>query len=584
MPDVTQQKPLTGFIFGPRAPNCPNGQTKVGLMAFRTKPSHGRFCHHVVNVTMRWLAVTALTALMLAQDPVIRVHTRLIQLNVLVHDRNGPVVDLAKEDFTVFDRGKQQRIAIFNIYRAPAGATPIKALPPGVFSNRLEERPDVPRSVTVLLFDTVNTDFADQSYARNQAVKFLSALRRGDRVALYVLSSRGVRVLHDFTEDASALVDALARYAGERSNALRASGGAAPLDTPGGGFGSAVVAVLNAMTRANTAEMQDHDIATRIRITAEGMRWIAQHLRRVPGRKNLVWVSGSFPFTLGADTLRIYVDADAAEQRALQAVVKQTILAMNDADIAVYPVDARGLVAMPGRGPGNTPGPALMQSQRIPTTQGLDTMQELASDTGGRAFYNTNDIKAAIRKAIDDAAVTYTLGFYSDAEKLDGSFHELKVNVDRKGVDVRHRKGYFAVEEKPPAENDRLAMAGNAATSALDATGVGLTATVERIASSLRVDLNVDMSNFTLEKQNDRWVGAAEITYFRQAADGRIVSLTSRSVTFNITEDVYRAKLRDGLPLSETIDVVPGLTQIRIVAVDQGRGTVGSLTIPVSKL
>lgn len=531
-------------------------------------------------MTKRWLALAAVTALLLAQEPVIRVNTRLIQLNVLVHDKNGAVADLTMDDFTVFDRGKQQRIAVFNVYKAPWASTPIKRLPPGTFSNRLEDRPDIPRSVTVLLFDTVNTDFADQSYARGQAVRVLSALQRSDRVALYVLSSRGVRVLHDFTVDASALVDALARYVGERSNALRASAGAAPLDTPGGG---AVIDTLNAMTRANTATMLDHDIADRIRITAEGMRWIARHLRRVPGRKSLVWVSGSFPFTLGADTLRIYVERAAAEQRALQAEVRQTVLAISDADIAVYPVDARGLVAMPGRGPGNTPGPPQMQSQRIPTTQGLDTMRELASDTGGRAFYNGNDISAAIRKAIDDAAVTYTLGFYSGAEKLDGSFHELKVNVDRKGVDVRHRKGYFAVEEKPPADNERLAMAGNAATSALDATGVGLTATVGRIADTLRVDLNVDMNNVTLEKKNDRWVGAAEITYFRQAADGRIVSLTSRSVTFNITEEVYRAKLREGLPLSETIDVVPGLSQVRVVAVDQGRGTVGSLTIPISK-
>jgi len=537
----------------------------------------------VFIVCMRWLTVSAITGLLLAQEPVIRVNTRLIQVNVLVHDKNGAVADLAKEDFTVFDRGKQQRIAAFNVYKTPSASIPTKGLPAGTFSNRLEARPDIPRSVTVLLFDTVNTDFADQSYARGQAVKVLSALRRGDRVALYVLSSRGVRVLHDFTEDASSLVDALARYVGERSNALRASAGPAPLDTPRGGFGSAVVDLLNAMTRANTAAMLDHDIADRIRITAEGMRWIAQHLRRVPGRKNLVWVSGGFPFTLGADTLRIYVEGPAAEQRALQAEVRQTVLAMNDADIAVYPVDARGLEAMPGRGPGNTPIAVLIPSQRIPTTQGLDTMRELASDTGGRAFYNTNDVQAAIRKAIDDGAVTYTLGFYSDTEKLDGSFHELKVGVDRKGVDVRHRKGYFAVEEKAPAENERLALVRDAATSALDATGVGLTAAVERMGDSLRVDLNVDLGNFTLEKKNDRWIGAGEITYFRQASDGRILSLTSRSVSFNITDEVYRARLRDGLVLSEAIDLLPGISQIRVVAVDQGTGAVGSLTISTHK-
>jgi VWFA-related protein len=549
---------------------------------------------------MRWLTFAALSALAMAQDPVIRVNTRLIQLNVLVHDKHGPVADLTKDDFTILDRGKQQRIALFNVNKAPTATTPIKSLPPGIFSNRLEARPDTPPSVTVLLLDTVNTEFTDQSYARSQAVKFLSAPRRGDRVALYLLSSRGVRVLHDFTEDASALVDALARYVGERSNALQASVEAAPLDTPRGGFGSgvidtsAVVDILNAMTRANTAEMQDYYIAVRIRITAEAMLWIARHLRRVPGRKNVVWVSGSFPFALGADTLRIYIDVTAAQQRALQDVVRQTVLAISDADIAVYPVDARGLLAMPGWDPSH-PAPPLntrasplrMQTQPISTTSGLDTMRELASATGGRAFYNTSDINGAIRKAIDDAAFTYTLGFYSQTGTLDGSFHELKVNVDRKGVDVRHRKGYFAVEEKPIADNERMALISNAASSALEATGVGLSASIEQVnqpgTSSIRVDLNVDMSNLTLEKKNDRWVGAAEITYARQAADGKILSLTSRTVSFNISETVYRAKLREGLLLSETIEPLAGLSQIRVLAVDQATGVVGSLTIPVTK-
>jgi VWFA-related protein len=68
----------------------------------------------------------------------------------------------------------------------------------------------------------------------------------------------------------------------------------------------------------------------------------------------------------------------------------------------------------------------------------------MAENTGGRAFYNTNDIQHAIRDAVDDSEVTYTLGFYADTNALDARFHKLKVLVNRKHVEVRYRKGYMA--------------------------------------------------------------------------------------------------------------------------------------------
>src|SRR5260370_34540907 len=87
--------------------------------------------------------------------------------------------------------------------------------------------------------------------------------------------------------------------------------------------------------------------------------------------------------------------------------------------------------------------------QPAPTVpaNGAGVRLTIADETGGRAFNNHNGLDTAIRKALDDSAVSYTLGFYQDSSEADGKYHELKGRVGHKGVDVRHRKGYEAYKD-----------------------------------------------------------------------------------------------------------------------------------------
>jgi VWFA-related protein len=103
-----------------------------------------------------------------------------------------------------------------------------------------------------------------------------------------------------------------------------------------------------------------------------------------------------------------------------------------------------------------------------------ETMRELASRTGGRAYYNTNDLKTAIRDAVQDARLTYTLGFYPSDEKFDSKFHEIKVQVDRPGINLRYRKGYFDLAERPQDYKTRKAELRDAVWSPIDASAIGL--------------------------------------------------------------------------------------------------------------
>src|SRR6185503_10030815 len=119
----------------------------------------------------------------------------------------------------------------------------------------------------------------------------------------------------------------------------------------------------------------------------------------------------------------------------------------------------------------NMPTPEYMAGN-----QEFETMKLLADWTGGKAFYNSNDIRGAVKQATEDAEVTYTLGFYADEKDLDGSYRKVKVKVARKGTDTRYRKGDFATPlvaiDSPPASQ----ILKNALFSPADATALGLTA------------------------------------------------------------------------------------------------------------
>jgi VWFA-related protein len=539
------------------------------------------------------LGPALLAAALNAQMPevVIRATTRLVQVNVIVTKNGKPVPGLKKEDFQVFDNGKRQEIRQFSEdTRAvlPASAEP---LPPGTFTNQREQRSGTPAGVTAILLDGVNTSFASQSYARKQVIQFLQQIQPQDRIALYTLDYyQGLHVLHKYTTDSSDLVAKLAKYTGDVMPDV--TGVSSPNDVLGGWQGGG-----GGGGGAQGSQERGYFLNNRVMMTLNAIEYIANNLATLPGRKNLIWISAAFPLEVGylntpratransaassmsgrppaAGSNRSGIPSNPARyQNNWNPEADRAIRALNNANLAIYPVDARGLIA------------SASANAALRAFRDQSTMLELAGRTGGRAFMNSNDIAGAVRTAVEDSAITYTLGFYPQNDKFNNSFHELKVKmVDLPHAELRYRKGYVDQAAPPQDESLRRAALADAVMSPMDANGMGLRAKVQQTSAGYDVTLRVDPSSILLDPQGDRWVGKMDLLFVQKDAHGRQVSGLDDTVSMELRRQSYDRVEKEGLIYHKVIPRSAGASELRVVARDASTGAVGSVSVPSSEI
>src|SRR5208283_509973 len=218
---------------------------------------------------------------------VVRTTTRLVQISVIATDKMGePAADLTPADFLVLDNARPQKIQIFQKETNQPPANPRRPLPPDTYTNRIHETGGP--NVTMLLLDGLNTEVNDQAYARQQAIKFLQQIHPHDRLAIYTLA-RDLHVLQGLTGDSAKLVEALGKHARQITMDLDAST-STQIET---GSDTMDALLQDAFRREANMYIQD-----RVRITVAALVEIANYAAAFPGRKNLLWVSGSFPFSV----------------------------------------------------------------------------------------------------------------------------------------------------------------------------------------------------------------------------------------------------------------------------------------------
>jgi VWFA-related protein len=519
------------------------------------------------------------------QPPAISVSTRLVQIGVIARDKNGPVADLTKDDFVVLDRGKPQKISVFSVESSDRAARLAQPLPQNTFSDLPENGASPPRSITIVLLDNLNTlydsaptIFEDTPFwmedhalanAKAHLLEYLRNLGQQDRVALYGLSDT-LHVLCDFTSDRSRLLSIVENF-DPRSRTSReiVEPGAIRLPQQGGG------SVPPPIDPGNM-EMAGNANAARAAITLAALKAIADHVANIPGRKNLVWLTANLPFS----------------GEAMAAV-------LSPAQIAAYPMDSRGLLprsAMFGSGgvdaaqPGlaSQIGRAFDEPARSTEPIGIDTMQRLAELTGGRAYVNGNDLTGAIRDAVGDAAVLYSLGFYMDAHSADGKFHELKVQVKRAGLTIRFPRGYLAAEDARPTKDQNWRTVETAVQSPIEASVIPLQAKVERVnqplANSLMVACSIDIHNLRLVQAEGLRKGAVSVYVIEQNGAGKVLGQWTKTYDLQLSEKQYAALLKFGMPFTQDIQPKAGVTTLRILVQDPATAEIGSLIIPLSQI
>ncbi|HEV2289822.1 MAG TPA: VWA domain-containing protein [Candidatus Acidoferrales bacterium] len=528
-----------------------------------------------------------------SQLPKIRVSARLVQLGIIVRDKNRTVANLTKDDFTVFDRGKPQPISIFSADAAAATQQPPQQpLPQNVFSDVPHYGITAPRSITIVLLDNLNTlygsspesqyestpfwieDHALQN-AKSHLIEFIKQLPPQDRIAIYGLH-HSLYVLCDFTSDRDQLLNILKNYDAKSitnreivepgRTAINLSGHDSTAENffrQGSGFDNS--ASMRLAAGANEERGAE---------TMAALQQIASHVANIPGRKNLVWLTANLPFS-GAAMAHV----------------------LGPANIAVYPVDARGLLPagfseqaeIGGNADADEVSGAAGHYDNMPGQSqrpiGIATMEKVAEDTGGKAFVNTNDLTGAIRKAVDDSAVTYTLGFYIDPSALDGKFHNIKVEVKGHGLTVRYPRGYFAFPDTEATKNEDQVRLVTAVRSPIESSSIPLTARIDRTdqpPNSLKILCSIDAHDLHLAQSGGERKGTVEVYIIEQDQTGKVIFQSGKTFTLQFPEQRYPALLKSGILFHEYVQTQAGATTMRILVEDPATSDVGTVIVPMS--
>ncbi len=599
-----------------------------------------------------------------------RVSTKAVVVDVVVTDSKGhPVRGLSQQDFQLAEDSKPQNIRYFREFNdlddstqpsdaqasriqvasaatpgantIASGTPPTPAPPaapsPNVFNNRARSSRE--GAVTMVLFDMLNTPASDQVYARQQLIKFLESKPKMSQFALCALSSgeHPLRLIQGFTADETLLLAAVKGKRGQtRNNRWQASAAeaqnsvttVAQLALAGGptsGFQNLVGALQNMQ-----AEQYVTDTSERASRTIDAMMLVARYLSGISGRKNIVWLSASFPIAISLGPISSNPSIDNPNYTYK---IKRATNLLADAQVAVYPVDVRGLQVFTagldsGSGvagprsfepPDPTSPNSVSQGSGIP--QGMDfatqaaeedTLTQFAVATGGKAFFNTNDIREAIATANEQGSNYYSFSYTSTNKVYDGKFRKIKVQLASKGYKLYYRQGYYADDINVAAREAQLAR--NAITTAMQfgsppAREVQFSVRVYPAGGKKKVDREkvgevrmaskkvpplppqVEVQHYVIEytlgaselrfvpQQNSEFHNSLALMISSFGQEGRMLTAWSTLAKSDLPPEVYQKVLAGEVGFQEEVDIPVEAISMRLGVQDQMSTHLGTVDV-----
>jgi len=530
------------------------------------------------------------------------VRTELVLIPTIITDKSGNHISgLKKEDFKVLENGAAQQIATFEEVRTDASALSHTAHP-NQFSNFVAGQPSTSR-ITLIVLDFINTPFAAQAAGRQELVKYLTqSVDTREPTALYTLTRSGLQVIHDFTTDPRVLVAALHKAKGdpyqmvdtpEQVEAVTGTaspdGSSADAATAASSGVQAEAARIQALLEDSELNFQSFQQRLAITYTLDGMRQIAQALAGYPGRKSVIWAGGGFPFSVSDNSMQL-APAGRDTLSDVLPLYERTWQLLNDAQISLYPVDVKGLevVGLPSasvRNPGRNFGRHAMNKQ-VDTQATLETF---ASMTGGRAYFNSNDLLKGFRDAVNDSSQYYMLGYYLDHSNPKPGWRKLSVKVNREHSEVRARSGFFVTNAAANPDNTRNADISSALSSPLDCTSLALVANWGKIEAGKapgqkRINYEIHLSpqaNVISESDNNHV--ALDVVSLAFTPDGkRLGQPFGQKIDVHMSPEKLAAiRKQGGLVFHDVLELTPGEYKVRFVVRDYLSGRTGSVAMPL---
>jgi VWFA-related protein len=562
--------------------------------------------------------------------PTVKAKVREVLIDVVVTDSKGdPIPGLKHEDFQVFEDAKTQTIRMFVEHKGVAPTQfKLPPMPPNVYTNfPVTQSAD---SVNIILLDALNTPSSDQSYVHSQMLKYLQTIPPATRVAIFTLASQ-LRMLQGVTTDSSRLLASInSAKAGPHASPLRPSSAESDANQSRVDFmTSESMAPPPAPNQIPAQYSADPISATkqflsdtgvflteeRVGLTLQALQQLARYLSGIPGRKNVIWFSGSFPAGIVPDS---ELPDPFSGARNFQEEIRQTADLLATAQVALYPIAAEGLVSdtafqVDNRQIGQKRiSVAAQDTMRQSRTTALDlnsshaSMEQLAKETGGQAFYNTNGLNDALTRVVNIGSRYYSLAYSPTNANMDGKYRRIQVKLIAGKGTLSYRRGYnaddvataLAPANKQNADPLLPLMGRNlpdysqilykvlvhptSPQPVADAPRAGTNSAMKGPFTRYGVDFAVTPDDLRLEKSSDDvHHGDIEVMLVAYDSEGKPLNLVVAKNEIRIQPKDYPDVLKGGLQFHQEIDVPAGETFLRTGVYDLKSGEAGTLGVPL---
>jgi VWFA-related protein len=507
------------------------------------------------------------------QTPRMRVTTELVLVNVVARDKKGnPIRDLKKEDFTVLEDGQKQQIASFDFENVEELATAGPAGPTitgsneagGLIAPSKERSLDArDRRLMLFFFDFSAMQPEEIDRAVEAAKKFVGTkMQTADLVALVSLATT-LQLDLDFTDDREKILTKLSAYNSSAGQGFENGTTGSAEGTP-------------ESSGAYTPDDTDYNTfsADRKLLALES---ILQAVGSIPEKKSLIYFSNGIS--------QSGVDNQSALRAATASAVK--------ANVSIYPVDVRGLQAFP---PGGQAQTASLHGQSAYSGASVlndlngnaasqETLYTLASDTGGKAFMDTNDFSGVFAQVQKDSSVYYVLGYTSTNHAKDGHFRRLKVQVNRPDVKLEYRAGYFADRDyQHMNRTDREGQLEDELASELPRTDVAIYAGTAYFREDdshyfLSVSLVVPGSQIPFVQEKDK--DSATLDIIGQVTGSAKVRVGQLRDTVKLAVDTEKQVRRKNIQYNTSFILAPGDYHLKFIVRENRSGQIGSFETDV---